>query len=109
MYEQNISRFHTQPGQRRLSEQEDDSLEPGLADEWLSREAGSRRIPTSAGSMRIPRSLEEPLAASGRDRPFLDTESDPCLEIRALFEEEEIIKPRAEWFQMWRIRFNESL
>ena len=35
MYEQNISQYHPQSGQRRLSEQEDDTLEPEPADDWL--------------------------------------------------------------------------
>ena len=50
MYEQNISQYHPQPSQRRLNEQEDDTLEPEPANDWLIREAAS------VDSMIIPRS-----------------------------------------------------
>ena len=112
MYEQDISRYHSQPSQRRLREQEDDTLEPEPADDWLIREAGSRRIPTSVDSMRIPRSTptssETPLMAPGRVRPSLVTELDSFPERRALFEDEETFRTRAERSQIVEDPFREE-
>ena len=96
-----------------MSELEDDMLEPDPIDNWLIREAGSRRIPTSVASVRIPRptptSSETPLLTSGRVRPSLITELDSFPERRALFEDEDTLRTRAERSQIVEDPFSEEL
>ena len=113
IHEQNISQYPPLPGQRRLSELEDDMLETDPIDNWLIREAGSRRIPTSIASVRIPRptstSSETPLLTSGRVRSSLITELDSFPKRRALFEDEDTLKTRTERSQIVEDPFSKEL
>ena len=92
---------------------ENDVLEPDPIDNWLIREAGSRRIPTSEASVRIPRptptSSETPLVTSGRVRPSLITKLDSFPERRAMFENEDTLGTRAQRPQIVEDLFSEDL
>ena len=88
-------------------------LEHDPIDNWLIKEVGSRRIPTSGVCMRIfrptPTSSETPLVTSGRVRPSLITELDSFPERRALFEDEDTFGTRAQRAQIVEDLFTDEL